>query len=177
MNRFDNDPVDLALLPKAETISLQPIELSYKKVLLWSSLIGWGVMGVIAGIIIYFTPALHSIIWVPVIAAGIICLFLLQIWITFKSVARSAYAIRERDLVYQSGWIMQRFSVCPFNRIQHCSVNAGPFERKLNLASLSVYTAGTEGADIKIPGLAKERAFELRDFIMKKSGYDDQHGD
>ena len=92
-----------------------------------------------------------------------------------KSFSRKAYALRERDLIYRSGWIIQRFSICPFNRIQHCSLSAGPFERKLGLSSISVYTAGTEGSDIKISGLTEATAFALRDFIMKKAGTDDSN--
>lgn len=174
MNTFVNNPVDIGLLPKAESLTLQPIEPAYKKVLLWEWMLRWGIITGIVIVIVFFIPALHSFLWIAVITGIVLILSILNLWLLYKSFAQKAYALRDRDLVYRSGWIIQRFSVCPFNRIQHCSVNAGPLERRLGLSSLSVYTAGTEGSDIKIPGLQETTAFALRDFIMKKTATDEQ---
>jgi len=99
---------------------------------------------------------------------------MLTYWLMRKSFTRKAYALRDKDILYRSGWLVQRLSVCPFIRIQHCSINAGPFERKLGLASISIHTAGTDGADLKIPGLQQETAHALRDFIMKKTTANEQ---
>jgi hypothetical protein len=41
-------------------------------------------------------------------------------------------------------------------------------ERKFGLASLTIYTAGTEGADMRIPGLEQIEAERLRHFILSK---------
>jgi membrane protein YdbS with pleckstrin-like domain len=58
--------------------------------------------------------------------------------------------------------------MCPFNRIQHCSVDSGPVERSYKLASLTLYTAASESADVKIAGLPELLALNIREFIMKK---------
>ncbi len=176
MNSFTNDLVEPASLPKAEETSLQPIESSYRKILVWEWMIGWGIILLAAIITILLIPAIQNILWIAVIAVAISVFGLLNLWLMLKSFSRKAYALRDKDLIYRSGWMIQRFSVCPFNRIQHCSVSAGPLERRFGLASISVYTAGTEGSDMKISGLREADAFAIRDFIMKKTGTDEQPG-
>lgn len=166
----------MASLPRAEEINLQPIEPSYRKVLQWEWMIRWGIILLVAVVVIIFSQKLQTPLWIGVIIGFIFLLGFLNYWLALKSFYRKAYALRDKDLVYRRGWLVQRISVCPFNRIQHCSVNAGPFERKLGLASLSIYTAGTQGADIKVPGLNEATAFSLRDFIMKKTAADEQPG-
>jgi membrane protein YdbS with pleckstrin-like domain len=173
MDFFSNETVELSSLPRAEEITLQPIEQSYWKVLQWGWMIVWGIILLALTLTIIFTRQKDLLLWVLIVTPLLIlCLF--GYWLMRKSFSRKAYALRDRDIIYRSGWLIQQLSVCPFNRIQHCSINAGPFERKLGLASLSVYTAGTEGADIKIPGLKQETAHALRDFIMKKTTANEQ---
>ena len=58
----------------------------------------------------------------------------------------------------------------PFNRVQHAEVSSGPLQRKFGLASLKFFTAGGSSVDLKIDGLMKERAEEIRSFIMEKCG-------
>ena len=68
--------------------------------------------------------------------------------------------------MHQRGWLIRRLKICPFNRIQNCSLQSGPLERKYGLASLIIYTAGTTGADMRISGLLQEEADKLRHFIL-----------
>ena len=79
-----------------------------------------------------------------------------------------AYVIREHDILYRSGWIVQRIIACPFNRVQHCSADAGPLDRKFRLSSITLFTAGATGADLRISGLKEELAQQLREFILAK---------
>lgn len=173
MDFFSNEIVELNSLPRAEDVTLQPIEQSYWKVLQWGWMIVWGIILLALALIIVFTKQKDLLLWV-LIVTPLLFLCLSGYWLMRKSFSRKAYALRDKDIIYRSGWLIQGLSVCPFNRIQHCSINAGPFERKLGLASLSVYTAGTQGADIKIPGLQEETALALRDFIMKKTTANEQ---
>jgi membrane protein YdbS with pleckstrin-like domain len=168
MSIFSNEPVDLHSLPRAEAISLRPIEPSYWKVLQWGWMITWGIILLAAAVVMFLTSPAEILIWI-VIPATLLLFGGLSYWLIRKSFNQKAYALRDKDIIYRSGWLIQRIAVCPFNRIQHCSINSGPFERQLGLASLSIYTAGTEGADMKIPGVKDETAHELRDFIMKKT--------
>ena len=53
----------------------------------------------------------------------------------------------------------------PFSRIQHVEIDEGPLERYFSLATLSVYTAGDSGKDLKISGLRIDLAQEIKDYI------------
>ena len=175
MEDFSNNEVDVSLLPKAEDISFQRIEKDYWKIMKWSWMITWGII-LLTGIMLFvFIPGLRAVqpalLIIPALA---ICL--LSFWLMKKSFAQKGFAVREKDLMYKSGWLIQSISAIPFNRIQHCSVSSGILERTQGLASLSIFTAGTSGSDLKIPGLKSVAANEMRDFIMAKIKTDEQPG-
>lgn len=75
------------------------------------------------------------------------------------------YALREKDLVYQYGWIKRSVIIVPFNRIQHIKVEQGWFSKILQLKSVSVFTAGVSGGDITINGLPEEIAEGINNHI------------
>ncbi|MBK7123972.1 MAG: PH domain-containing protein [Chitinophagaceae bacterium] len=50
---------------------------------------------------------------------------------------------------------------CPAKRV-HVSVQSGPIERKFGLASISIYTAGSDEADLTIRGINTETAQQKR---------------
>ena len=56
----------------------------------------------------------------------------------------------------------------PRSRIQHTDVTQGPYERRFGLATLVVYTAGTENASITIEGLSHETALAVRDALLAR---------
>jgi membrane protein YdbS with pleckstrin-like domain len=58
----------------------------------------------------------------------------------------------------------------PFNRIQHVETSSDPIDRKFDLATLQIFTAGGSGGDLKINGLEKDTAEQLRVFILQKVG-------
>ncbi len=88
--------------------------------------------------------------------------------VTGKIILHKAYAIREKDVIYRSGWIIQSTHTCPFNRIQHSAVTIGPFEKRFGLASLVLYTAGSNEADLRIRGLQEATAWTLKNGSPKK---------
>jgi hypothetical protein len=63
------------------------------------------------------------------------------------------------------GYLFYSDTVVPFGRIQHMDVNQGPIERRYNLATLSVHTAGTHGSTVTLPGLLHEDALAMRERI------------
>ena len=79
--------------------------------------------------------------------------------------ARKQYAINESNVTYKSGVLFQSIVVVPFSRIQHIELDEGPFERKLGLTALSIYTAGDSGKDLLIKGLKNEKAIEIKEYI------------
>lgn len=74
-----------------------------------------------------------------------------------------AFDIREKEIYIEYGVITKISTIAPYSRIQHIDVRQGLFERMLSLSHLVIYTAGTRGADIVIPGLPFDYAVSLRD--------------
>jgi uncharacterized protein len=83
------------------------------------------------------------------------------------------FALRETDLYLHHGVLFRTTSIVPNVRIQHVDTRHGPVDRWLGLAELVVYTAGTRGAIIAIPGLGREQAESVRDRLITLSGAGD----
>lgn len=56
----------------------------------------------------------------------------------------------------------------PRSRIQHTEVNQGPLDRRWDMASLSLHTAGTRLENIALPGLPRDVAERLRDELLDR---------
>jgi membrane protein YdbS with pleckstrin-like domain len=78
------------------------------------------------------------------------------------------YVVREKDISYKKGVFFRSLTTVPFNRIQHIEIDEGPVSRFFNLVSLSVFTAGDSSDDLKISGLLKEDAQQIKEFISNK---------
>ncbi|MFC4356817.1 PH domain-containing protein [Halobium salinum] len=77
------------------------------------------------------------------------------------------YEVREDSLYLERGVFTRVRTVVPFVRIQHVDSARGPAERFLGLASTVVYTAGSRGADVSIPGLTPDGADSLQDRLKR----------
>jgi membrane protein YdbS with pleckstrin-like domain len=86
------------------------------------------------------------------------------------------YQIREDALYLERGVLLHRRTLVPYVRIQHVDTSRGPLERALGLSTLVVYTAGSRGADVSIPGLTPEQARDLqgrvKDLAIEAEGGD-----
>lgn len=71
-------------------------------------------------------------------------------------------------LEIERGWIWRHQISVPRSRIQHTDVSQGPYQRRFGLATLVVYTAGTEHASIAIEGLRHETALAFRDALLAR---------
>jgi membrane protein YdbS with pleckstrin-like domain len=72
------------------------------------------------------------------------------------------FQVRSDSLYLERGVLTRVRTVAPHVRIQHVDTRRGPLERSLGLATTVVYTAGSRGADVSIPGLTPERADDLQ---------------
>jgi membrane protein YdbS with pleckstrin-like domain len=72
-------------------------------------------------------------------------------------------------LEFEHGWLWRHQISVPRSRIQHTDVTQGPYERRFGLATLVVYTAGTEHASIAIEGLSHETALAFRDALLARA--------
>ena len=166
---FSNQEIDVSTLPKAEDTKLIPIDNRYYTVMTYHQAVYWSLYFLACIILIIQTPEFHSwlMVGLTLLAFAIICsLYFRLIFLDFKN---KAYAIREHDILYQTGWLKKSLHICPFNRIQHCSVDAGVFERNLGISKLKIYSAGSNDTDITIPGLTLAEANSIRELIILKN--------
>ena len=73
-----------------------------------------------------------------------------------------SYEVREDSLFLDRGVITRVQTVVPYVRVQHIDTSRGPIERSVGLSTLVVYTAGSRGADVTIPGLTPPEADDLQ---------------
>ena len=78
-----------------------------------------------------------------------------------------SYRVRTDSLFLDRGVLTQVRTVVPYVRIQHVDASRGPVERAFGLATVVVYTAGSRGADVTIPGLTPERADDLQERLKR----------
>jgi hypothetical protein len=77
---------------------------------------------------------------------------------------KTAYEINSS---YWSSSVFSSDLVVPLVRVQHIDVTRGPLEKAFGVATLVVHTAGTHNSIVMLPGLAPQRAAEIRDIIRE----------
>lgn len=171
---FENSEIGIDELPKAEIVDWQPMDskfvrrkLTESAIGLFFTLAGIGALQFILAVAIRDDSVDISLGWlwfIPVLIA-----IPLLIWPVI-SVPKIAYAVRERDIIYKSGVFWHTVTAVPFNRIQHVEKSSTPLDRRFNIATLQLFTAGGAGGDLKIHGLPAKTAEKLRFFILEKIG-------
>ncbi|MCE3282761.1 MAG: hypothetical protein K0Q66_1498 [Chitinophagaceae bacterium] len=166
--QFQNLQVLWDQLPKAASAQLKPIEKEYLKVLYISWAITYGILLAVAITLVLLVDDIDRGVWLPVSIGVILVAVIITFIIGTASFRRKAYAVREKDILFQTGWIFRKFHVVPFNRVQHCLVQSGPIGRRYGLSSLSIYTAASNASDISIRGLKHEDAETLKAYILQQ---------
>lgn len=172
---FTNSLINPEGLPTVEEVGFSPLERDYLTV----ERISLGIaMGILLAIVLSFflsIERLHD----PVIILSAAMLFTLFVAINVVAIhinyKYSGYAIREKDLLYRSGWLQRKTRIVLINRIQHVSVQSGPLERRFGLASVSVFTAGSAAADFTIKGIKEETAKKIKVWISTEPKEDGEH--
>ena len=75
------------------------------------------------------------------------------------------YAMSTDRLRVVRGILFRHDTVVPFGRVQHIDVNQGPIERFFGIATLTLHTAGSHNASVKLPGLGEQLARDMREEI------------
>lgn len=170
---FSNLSIDITTLPKQEELALHPVSPKFKAVQWWNWSILWIIIAALFTGFLFLPKIKLSNTTIFIISSSLLLLAIIHKLAQLLSFRFRAFAVREHDIVYQQGWLIRKKEFCPLSRIQHCSVNAGIFERKYGLATLEVFTAGSNGADISIKGLTTAQATLLKEMIIQKTGQDD----
>jgi uncharacterized protein len=83
-----------------------------------------------------------------------------------RNTASWGYAEDEDDLLVTGGVMFRRLVAVPYGRMQFVDVTAGPIDRALGIASVTLHTASTETA-ATIPGLPADEATRLRNRLTE----------
>jgi hypothetical protein len=83
------------------------------------------------------------------------------------------YRVSDQGIQIRRGVLWRSVHAVPRSRIQHTDVSQGPIERLFELATLVIYTAGTEHASISLGGLAHATAARIRDHLIAARPDDD----
>ncbi|MBT8140868.1 MAG: PH domain-containing protein [Gammaproteobacteria bacterium] len=116
-------------------------------------------LSLIAGVVLWFVAPWWALLVIPLCAWSIYAT---------RKLARSMAYWQSGDLIaYKSGWLSKRLSVVQLKKAQVVRLSENPFDRRRNMASLYVDTAGFSMADhnIDIPYLDKPNALHLQDEI------------
>ena len=171
---FSNKQLDESVLPRMVYLEFSPLE----KNLLKANLI-WTVLFFSIGIIVLlFLQYIIELEWLVAngkwILLGLILLLVVSTLLTYFSFFKKSYAIREKDIIYNNGLFWRSSIAIPYNRVQHCEVSIGPIDRMFDLSVLKIFTAGGSSSDLAIEGLKPETSNRLKDYIVNKTGIDEE---
>lgn len=149
-----------------ETAGLSPVEPGYRQVLRIRALIFWLplLFGAIIADLVFLLPTPFyglSSIGMAFLAATAILV------VPSRRYERLGYALHPTLLQVVRGWLFHADTMVPLVRVQHIDVTRGPLDKMFGTASLVVHTAGTHNSIVILPGLAPEKASDIRDEIRR----------
>ena len=82
------------------------------------------------------------------------------------------FALREHDITWRSGIIFPSVTTIPFCKIQQVSIRQNPVSRLFGLYSVHIVNGAQMMADTVIPGLAREKADEVKELLIERAKYE-----
>ncbi|MFI8380351.1 PH domain-containing protein [Leeuwenhoekiella sp. NPDC079379] len=160
--KFTNAPVDIDSLPEYQELTYTQV--SVKRMYKVFLVLGLFAISFVIGL--YF---LREVTEVPGLILGLaitgILVFAWLFFFQFMFQKRIGYALREHDIAYKRGFLFEKITIIPFNRIQHISTSEGVLDKIFKIYNLNIFTAGGSGSDIDIPGLTPELAARLKNKV------------
>lgn len=162
---FVNLQVNLADLPAVRELEMEPMSPDYIREVKTQLLIIWPPLLMVA----FIPSVLSGQVFLLAIPALLLLLALLISALVIKKARIKGIALRDHDIASRSGLFWRKTILLAFDRVQHVEVSSGPLQRKYGLASLKFFTAGGSGVDLKVDGLQRQRAEQIRAYILEKS--------
>ncbi len=115
--------------------------------------------------------SMNSIIWLSIYGGcfvfAVMISILMIVWPAIEH-RHTWWRLNEDGLEIRRG-VFWRHQICvPLARVQHADVLQGPLQRRYELGSLTVNTAGTQNASVSLIGLSHETAVEVRDQLIRQ---------
>lgn len=165
---FENVEIPLDELPRVAELEWQPLDPAYRSRLIVERLITIGFL-LTGAIVVSLVKQVAAGLTATLLAGVAIATVSLLVW-PIIALPRMGYVIRDKDIVFRKGIFWRSVTAIPFNRVQHVETSSTPLDRRFNLASLKVFTAGGSSGDLKIDGLGADRAEQLRALVLEKAG-------
>lgn len=165
---FSNNQITTRDLPAIEHVIFRPLEKEYLTVSRIAFTISFVVVLIIGIVLFSLVEKYRTPVFMYSSAAVFILLSILSWVATTIGFKHSGYAIREKDILFRRGWFIRKTSAVPLKRVQHVSVQSGPIERRFGLASISIYTAGSDEADLAIKGITMETAQQIKEWLTSQ---------
>lgn len=165
---FSNHQIHLEDLPSLNDVVLKPISKRYLNIIVLRRLFMYSIIfsALIGAKLNMLHPEFQELFWYVFLTVALICV--LNFGVALLAFNKRKYAIREQDVIYTKGLLINSTSVIPVSRIQHLEISRSWLARKFNLATLKVFTAGESGIDLTIAGLEYELAQQINDFLSAK---------
>lgn len=154
-----------------DTVGWQPLP-SRARLLFAASRMGFAVPAAVAGFVLleaFDGPGLLGALGGAAIAAT------LGLWLGFRQFRYLAWRLDDEGLAIRRGRMFQRETRVPATRVQHLDLKRGPWQRKRQLATLVVHTAGTRHSAVTLPHLDADDAERLRDVLGRQVDRDDDN--
>lgn len=168
MENFTNETINLNSLPKFEEVNFSPLHKNYLKVVYINIAIILFIFAVGIGVLLFTIQELQNTSNYLIFGISYLVFALIIIFSSIASVKKRGFAIREKDILYKRGLISTTTTMIPFNRVQHVAMHEGFFSRIFQLAQIQIYTAGGSSSDIKISGIEKDKAKDIKELLMQK---------
>jgi len=165
---FQNPEIALDELPGTDEVQWLALDPAYKRLRRLQNSIGI-VAAAVPLVVVTVAANLPFLAIVVLSACWVVFAALLFIWPGI-SLPKRGYVLRDKDILFRKGVVWRSVTAIPFNRIQHVETSSTPFDRKFDLATLQLFTAGGSGGDLKIDGLSTATAEQLRVFVLEKAG-------
>ncbi|MGV8940537.1 MAG: PH domain-containing protein [Lysobacter sp.] len=94
-------------------------------------------------------------------------------WLGLKQYRYTFWRLDAEGLAVRRGHMWRRETLVPATRVQHLDLKRGPLQRRRQLATLVVHTAGTRHSAVEVAHLDLADAERLRDRLARQVDHDD----
>lgn len=116
----------------------------------------------------------RSTAWsVPLALAVLIVIPALMVWSARRRFAHTRWRIDDQGFALRRGHLWHTDTRVPGSRVQHLDITRGPIERRFDLSTLVIHTAGTRHSAVSVSGLDTACAERLRDQLAQRIETDD----
>ena len=135
---FTNNPIETVDLPRFEDLEFKPLKKQYRTLILmqWTVFTLFPISGIL---ILYFLNPIYTIQEFIFVLSGVVLFYIFQVVLNILGFKRKGYVLREHDILYRTGLIVQKTIAIPYNRIQHSEIRQGVLSRILSISKLKIY--------------------------------------